>query len=541
MRRNDDGLTAFFKAIDDGLSLGPAESIAERTSAIRIRPDNRWERGRVETGASLMYHGFELARVNRGKDGTGRLILVNGDQARSGGFGNPLGSVQRDVLAWAERSPVPSIVVPFTAIEAAGIRPESISPIDVERDRWEERDRESFNVSDVPSHSRPSIFLRPDGTVCDWFDHDSAITDRTRTRLPGHYYGHVPRVRWFGPNGERLAKPERLEGPDHTCRFVHKVPGDIEPYRWTESIHHLGASLFRASWQVSNRIDRPGTWETCEYCGTGSGSGKRFGTNLNGTGDGSSHWCDEPLRSRSLFLSAFDTETARKGRPVYGMLYFLAQLPAASRAKTIPMALGDLAPDIVHYRRSHGFDVVRQGDVFGIETDLTTAELRDMGGSFGRKNRPETIARYRTLQSSITRLAEQVARAEGMLADGTATPEQVERWREQLPAAKRDLAGDERDLARILPIVSRFLARYGDGSDGRDGTVHESHKATYTCTLPDGRTYARGSLYHRPEGWRQPEHCNIKLGSGREWYRILPNTVPRSFGMRAWTISGGVD
>lgn len=78
------------------------------------------------------------------------------------------------------------------------------------------------------------------------------------------------------------------------------------------------------------------------------------------------------------------------------------------------------------------------------------------------------------------------------------------------------------------------------GSVRIDGT---SHVATELATLPDGKAYARGCLYHEPGGWRTAEHRRVKLGNGRTWYLVVRNTVPRdpNGNPRAWTISGSVD
>jgi hypothetical protein len=69
-----------------------------------------------------------------------------------------------------------------------------------------------------------------------------------------------------------------------------------------------------------------------------------------------------------------------------------------------------------------------------------------------------------------------------------------------------------------------------------------NHVASETAILPDGRTFARGCLYHAPSG-RRPDHARRKMGDGKAWHEVHQNTVVRSFdsSVRAWTISGRID
>ena len=55
----------------------------------------------------------------------------------------------------------------------------------------------------------------------------------------------------------------------------------------------------------------------------------------------------------------------------------------------------------------------------------------------------------------------------------------------------------------------------------------------------DGVTWARGTLRHRPrDSWRQPEHKRQRMGDGRQWHRLIRNTVPDG---RSWSAGGRVD
>jgi len=77
--------------------------------------------------------------------------------------------------------------------------------------------------------------------------------------------------------------------------------------------------------------------------------------------------------------------------------------------------------------------------------------------------------------------------------------------------------------------------------------LHTNHRATEVATLPDGRQFARGTLYHKPRG-RTPDHARRRMGDGKAWYSIHRNTVPAFFdkvtqnlNVRAWSGWGRVD
>lgn len=128
----------------------------------------------------------------------------------------------------------------------------------------------------------------------------------------------------------------------------------------------------------------------------------------------------------------------------------------------------------------------RQGDIFAVETLYARSELRAMGAVFGRRS---DALRVDTSVVEVPRSAE--------------------------------LA---RERVRLL------------------GT---NHIATEVATLPDGRQYARGVLYHAPglfERRGAPDHSRRKMGDGKAWHEIVRNTVPRSFDApRAWSGFGRVD
>lgn len=60
----------------------------------------------------------------------------------------------------------------------------------------------------------------------------------------------------------------------------------------------------------------------------------------------------------------------------------------------------------------------------------------------------------------------------------------------------------------------------------RDGRMlGTNHTATRVAFMRDGTVYAKGSLYHIPDG-RRNDHARCKLGDGSTWHLIVKNTVP---------------
>lgn len=90
-------------------------------------------------------------------------------------------------------------------------------------------------------------------------------------------------------------------------------------------------------------------------------------------------------------------------------------------------------------------------------------------------------------------------------------------------------------------MTTRHVRKLGEAS--RMTPVWPSHVATDVVT--DGvTTYARGTLWHKPEGWnRRPEHRRQRMGDGKVWHLIVRNTVPLDSlsAPRAWSIGGNVD
>lgn len=113
-----------------------ATRFAERVTNPDL-PDRSSRRSNVIADGDRIYsygRHFIIAEVLRDARGRARLVLLNGDR-----FSVSTGSHQADVRAalLKHAASVPRLIIPFTALDAAQIRRDSIVPIDVKNDRVE--------------------------------------------------------------------------------------------------------------------------------------------------------------------------------------------------------------------------------------------------------------------------------------------------------------------------------------------------------------------------------------------------------------------
>lgn len=264
-------------------------------------------------GDSIYSYGrhFEMARVMRDRSGEPSFVLVNGDR-----FSVTTSGHQSGVRGVIRSSGLPSIIVPYSAMDAAGIELDSIRPIQVREDRTETIKHESTEPPGTDHETMPD----PSGATiqrCQWNgSHRCAepawggarwtITERTR---------QVP-----DPNRVRVGS--RRGRSYYDSRRVAER-GDDGVWRWKTYKHWLGDSLFSAR------------------------AGGR----------------------RRVFLSSFDYQEP-------GPLYFLAELPRGADAWSVDQAFQALKPEPVVMAEDAGLTVSRQGDIFAVPTTLTTKEVR---------------------------------------------------------------------------------------------------------------------------------------------------------------------
>lgn len=449
-----------------------------------------------------------------------RTILLNGD-----GFTDEFATSWQTrtrnrihQLHWRNRdkSRVKHIVViPYQALIAAGIEFDSIRPIDVVSDEtiqiWHRVNYDGNYVSRAVANTsgdRRTFEFSVDGNVFrvtesrkfgytstatnEWFEnmYDARGATGSSSGITHGYeqgtWNHVsvstlirvqrdPNTTEVGATNSQWAQLDHLHGEvrrrvasqftqqqewaaGQGSRMLLGEPPTEDGWYWTDTIHHLGSTLFSA-------VDASGR--------------------------------------RHKFVSAFDVDEPNR-------MYFLAQLPDGSGATTYEQALLALAPPIVHKARLEKRSVLRQGDVFAIETNLTTEEVYAKAKTRVRRD----VVLYSMNPSRMLRVMQ------GTEHEPAWQPGEVT---EKVPCIcgcghKRTIPYGEK--------ARRALVIYGTG-----------HTADEVVTTAKGVTFIRGALHHDPgilEPGRRPEHQDVILSGefGGRWFIAVRNTVPRRKAVR---------
>jgi hypothetical protein len=304
------------------------------------------------------------------------LFVLNGDRWPGSRTRTPDHQrIARDAVA---ATGIQSIVLPFSALDGAGIVIDSIRPLDVRADMAFEETIERRTLDEVPVLRRTY----------------SERVDRTASTIEG-----VPereRRTWRADETGNYSYGDILpiDGLYRWTKYVQRetLPDADGIYRWTETRHRLGDALFTAErviretraalpFEESSRTAR----ETLDVSPSGrAGDGcKDNNWNEHTAGpDAACIYCLQPLqasvtyRRRSRYLSSFDYNEPAP-------LYFLCEVPRAG-VPTVDGALDSLAPRAVHAALLAGREVRRQGDIFLIDTPLDRATLVERGAVFGR-------------------------------------------------------------------------------------------------------------------------------------------------------------
>ena len=248
-----------------------------------------------------------------------------------------------------------TVTIPHSALEQAGINIDSVQILDVQEDWWE-------------PYTATSI-TKP------WFwDFDQDYADR-------HY-----------PN--------------------RRMAGDV--YTWTDTRHRLGGSVIRAKgeWEVG---------QTCPHCQgqplEGPATGWRW-EKADGTVEyseyhrphchrcGGAGWIAVTRHRWARFLSGWDEQERRPS-------YFFCELPRTSKARTVAEAFEDLKPEPVRLAERMHRQVVRQGDIFAVETPtLTRSALKTMGARFEKMGH---LLRTNHAATEVAYLANGLTMARGIM------------------------------------------------------------------------------------------------------------------------------
>jgi hypothetical protein len=371
------------------------------------------------------------------------LVWFNGDR-----FSVSTGRHQRELRASIHRHAPRAVVVivPRTALEAAGLDYKTIQPLDVHGERWQ-------------------------------------FTLQTSMTPPSDMIPKVSRFASYGENysyerAENVVGYVNRDGSLQEVRFIDGL------YHWHNARHWLGDSVFTALKRV---------WTV-----------------------------DGTHTERLPFISSFDKQERVP-------LYFLSQLPY--EVGSYDEAIEALAPESVKTARECGRQVVRQGDMFAIPMNVTTRQLKAMGATMQK--------RQVTLQWHDYALND-LAKIRAIDTVRKTMPDKPRNswdtgWREWELELERRVCAKYPELWPNGPTgnhwrwrPSRPNPRWAAVRRVSGGALYgTAHTATEVATLPDGRQYARGVMYHEPAvigERRERDHARRPLG--KQWHLVARNTVP---------------
>jgi hypothetical protein len=439
-----------------------------------------------------------------------RLWLLNGDTwGGSGGWGKSTSTQQFEVRDLCEASGIPTIILPFSAIDAAGIDHSTIRILAIDADEWHTVEFRSSEFPDdaewIPTHeaipgtghytTHPETgefwasaeyetwesipesiraYFNSDGTVRDEFrervQYGQAFGRRYRkwdTR-PARDYATGP-IEFPNDNGWR-ARTTYYVPPvyRHTGRNLQGRHGEYTvnadgTYSQTRSVHQLGQSVFRAAYRGSN--------------------GKRYWAN---------------------FLSGVDSTPTGSG-------YFLVQLPKRADVSSVASAIESLKPETVRVAEGMGIEVKRQGDLFAIPTEYSIRDLRKMGADIRQSAKASEQRRDAIKREWEDRFTTALMALE--------MPTHMWEYRQHPDNVQW------RNFTRMHAHYSE-LARKAIREFDSTHAIHTKrevygtrHYGTDIAILPSGVTLARGTLRHSGG-----DHSMLRMG--KVWHIIVRNTVP---------------
>lgn len=446
------------------------------------------------SGDQIFSYGrhFPMANVVRDKRGQVTLFLVNGDR-----FSVSTNRHQSDLRSALSGVDVPQVIIPFSALRASGVDPDTIELIDRSDDRTITTEHRAYTPPEGSEWRRVPIReyqRRPDAEIQAMLDAKNA--ERMGEWEAKHRWArdeHAPGKGWaLQPNIWKLwvERDSVAEYPYEATEddlYHHQMHHDVVTgyethlyrgrnqwsqqitvttdddgrtvYEWETRKHLLGESLVRGKirWMQFIRC------KDCQGRGVKAGAPPRP--------ESPNHWDDAFVSNRTAWREAYDTwaeedhqwsqewlcpngrgRTEERSRTTYFVsgfdhneprpLYFFCELPPRVRPTTLEQAYEMLKPETVRIAEQMGREVKRQGDIFAIPLErLTKRELRKQGATFEKRG---------------------------------------------------ELLGT-------------------------------NHVATEVARMPDGTTLSRGTLVHAPR-LRQPDHVRCPLG--KNWHVVLKNTVP---------------
>jgi hypothetical protein len=507
-------------------------------------------------GSNVLAHGdtlysygthFVLAQANR--DARGKLVclLLNGD--RFSVTTSKHQSWTRNVCANLTRDlGVPSIIIPFSALSAAGVNPDDVEPIHVRADR---NVTHRHSSREKPG-TRHVLMEDPDGRTTverRW------LYGATRDTVTGIMYESVGTHQWriwpaepTSPEdfteytGEQPPFPQRPSMLDDRDgwqawreRFTtanRQVPErkplmvpnpnvvyvgtsnwltaefDGEVWRWERQQHLLGDSLFRA--RVRETVEVKPSAEQREL----------FDLLTRLTNERQSltrqiDALDPPFKGRRWNSRArrYRPSEPRNWREVARRAWTQAALSERlDEAQANWSAAYDAAERTM--RPGHRFS---GGTTWRISRQrtrrpyfLSSFDYQESTPLYFLCELPAN-ARPETVEQAIDALKPpEVVAAE---ARGITVTRQGDLFAIPTRLSKRQLRrlrGQRRDFEKRLRVL---------------GT---NHSVTEGVVCKGGAVFGRGVMRHEPDAWRTPDHARQRMGDGKTWHMLVRNTVPRA-------------
>lgn len=320
-------------------------------------------------------HHFPLAVALRDKKDQVALFLLNGDR-----YSVSTTQHQSHIRSAVASSDVPNVIIPFSALAAAGIDSSSIELIAHEPARHEsirhtarvQPEGSVWLVEPISGYVRKTdeeiadLLVRRNKIRAEYGD-DRVITAADLQQYETHTY-------------QQTGTETRLHSSSHRGHLID-VTEDEQGllYTWTSFRHWLGESVIRAKVGSARRVN-------CKVC-KGSGRAAEGWSDPN-VGGGLSFHC-APCGGRggrtvwsnrtAFFLSGFDRNEPRAS-------YFFCELPKGVDVTSVDEALEALKPETVKVAEAHGREVKRQGDIFAIplSASVDKKSLRKQGATFAR-------------------------------------------------------------------------------------------------------------------------------------------------------------
>ena len=340
---------------------------------------------------------FEMGRFLFNKDRSPKAVLLNGDR-----WGPTTSRHQARVRSAAQGTGLPVVIIPYSALDAAGIRRDTVELIDVMPDRivptyhsfyewqpgWQWRDDPINAYVDLTQEELDALAARRFGKAYGEWEkrHQYALEEL------GQIKSYYTWRQYLREDSKPTWAQARASIHEHEKRQWRQVDSernlytsargnviiDVEQledgrthYSWTTHRHWLGGSL------ITGEV--PWTeWRRCKACNGFQASRETPSDQVCRTCWGRGRVSRERRRV-SYFVSDFDHNEPSE-------VYFFCELPQGVKPKTLDEAIEALKPDTVRLAEQMGRDVARQGDIFAVHLEkLTKRELRKAGARFEKR------------------------------------------------------------------------------------------------------------------------------------------------------------